>query len=155
STNINIGYGPTLSGDANFRDMAVQFADEITTVNALYLWVDKRLPPAIAQTYTFAIWKSSDNANWVPVQLSTANPPFLSDLYNRFEISFADTQARYVKVVVAPLNRIVTSDPTYQDIFVTELQPYHVVQSSKGGWAASTQATGSGTLRIILGAGFA
>jgi len=52
SAGINIGFGPTLSGDANYRDIGVQFADAITRVNTFYLWVDKRLTPQVAAAFT-------------------------------------------------------------------------------------------------------
>ena len=47
---------------------------------------------------------------------------------NRFEISVPDTQARYLKVVTKPLPVGITTDPTYTDVFVTELTLFSVVQ---------------------------
>jgi hypothetical protein len=127
SAGVNIGFAVSLAGDQNFRDLGVQFADELTTVNALYLWVDRRLPPDVvsAMAPAFAVYKSSDNQNWVPVPI--LGPTAFGLFQNRFEVTIEKTAARYLKIVTRPLPAGVTSDRAFADIFVTELQTFLVV----------------------------
>ena len=50
---------------------------------------------------------------------------------NRFDIPIARTRARYLKVVTRPITTAVTSDPQYNAVLVTELQPFLVVPASE------------------------
>jgi hypothetical protein len=127
SAGINIGFAPATAGDQNFRDMGVQFADELTPVNAFYLWVDKALPSEVVSVLgpAFTVYSSRDNANWVQVPI--VGPVVFGIFQNRFEINFEKTTARYLKVVTRPIPPGVTSDRAYADVFVTELQSYLVV----------------------------
>jgi hypothetical protein len=129
---LNLGFGPSLSGDEAFRDMGVQFADAVTPVNAVWIWVDRPLAGAVAGAITFTAYRSDDNLNWTQVPLAglVAFAPF----NNRFEIPIAETQARYLKVVAKPLAAAVTTDARYRDILVTEMQVYRIVsaESARG-----------------------
>jgi hypothetical protein len=124
SAGIDIGRGPSLVGDAAFRDVGAQFADPATIVNLLCIWVDRALPPSVAAAYTWSAYASDDNVVWRAVAL--AGPVSFASLQNRFEISIQGTQARYLKVVTQPLAPGVTTDPTYNDVFVTELTFFSV-----------------------------
>ncbi len=46
---INLGFAPALAGDQNFRDLGLQFANTVTPVNLLWLWVDRQLPPDVVR----------------------------------------------------------------------------------------------------------
>jgi hypothetical protein len=125
SAGIDIGFGPTLAGDQNFRDVGLVFANVTTDVNALRLWVDRQLPPAVVSTYSFTAWASDDNLSWT--QLPITGAVTFGVFENRFEIPIPRTQARYLKVVTRPLTTAVTTDPQYAAILVTELQSFLVV----------------------------
>ncbi len=120
SAAVDLGYAPTLAGDANRRDMGVQFADQVTPVNLVYVWVDRKLPPEVSVTYTWTAYTSPDNKTWTPVAIT--GPVIFAPFQNRFEIPVAQVQARYLKVVTQPLPAGVTLDAQYANIFVTELQ---------------------------------
>ncbi len=130
TTGINIGFGPSNSGDRNPRDLGVGFADAVTPVNMVYLWVDKPLPVEVVAAFRNSItaWASSDNLRWTQVPL--AGPVVFGAFNARFEIPIPETSARYLKVVTTPLPVGVTNDRVYQDILVTEMQVYRAVSSS-------------------------
>ena len=146
---IDLGFAPALAGDQNFRDLGLQFANTVTPVNLLWLWVDRQLPPDVVRTFTFTAWQSDDNLNWVQVPL--AGPVIFGLFDNRFEIPVVRTQARYVKVVTKPLAPAVTTDPRYADILVTELQGYNVVPANEqppSTWDANGAFNGSARVLI-------
>jgi hypothetical protein len=122
SATVNLGYGPSASGDTAYRDVGVQFSNTVTAVNLLYLWVDKPLPAPVVNGFTWTAYQSDDNLNWTPVAL--AGPVAFGLFQNRFEIPIAPTQARYLKVVTRPLAVGVTTDTQYANVFVTELQAW-------------------------------
>jgi len=129
SAGVDIGFGPSLGGDQNFRDLGVQFPSTTTQVNVLRVWVDRQLPAAIWSTFSFTAWQSQDNVVWTQLPI---NGPVTFDLFeNRFEIPILRTTARYLKVVTKPLSTGVTVDPRYSDIFVTEMQAWLVVPASE------------------------
>ena len=129
SAGIDIGFGPSLAGDQNLRDLGVLFANATTEVNALRLWVDRQLPPAVAAAYAFTAWRSDDNLTWTQVPIT--GPVAFGAFENRFEIPIPRTQARYLKVVTRPLSTSVTVDPQYAAVLVTELQAFLVVPASE------------------------
>jgi hypothetical protein len=124
SATVDIGYAPTIAGDNNRRDLGVQFADLLTSVNSIQVWVDRKLPPEISITYTWAAYRSDDNKIWTPVSIT--GPVVFGAFQNRFEIPVQETQARYLKVVTQPLRAGVTVDPAYANVFVTEAQVFLV-----------------------------
>ena len=149
SAGIDIGFGPALAGDQNFRDMGVLFSNTTTEVNTLWLWVDRQLPPSVASAYAFTAWSSNDNVTWT--QIPVTGPAIFGVFQNRFEIPIARTQARYLKVVTRPLTPAVTVDPQYRAVLVTELQPYLVVPASEA--PRQSQQWGgnfSGSVRLLL-----
>jgi hypothetical protein len=124
SANVNLGYAPTLAGDANLRDLGVQFADLITPVNTIQVWVDRLLPPEISSAYTWAAYQSDDNKTWS--QIAITGPVLFGPFQNRFEIPVVQTQARFLKVVTRPLPAGLSTDPTFANVFVTEMQVFLV-----------------------------
>jgi hypothetical protein len=132
---IDIGFGPTLAGDQNLRDMGVQFPNPTTEVNLVWLWVDRPLPPAVAASYTFTAWVSDDNVIWTQIPLR--GMPVFATFQNRFEIPVARTAARYVKVVTRPLAPSTTVDPQFNAVLVTELQTFLEVPASEAAAQAS------------------
>ncbi len=143
SAGLNIGFGPTLSGDDAYRDLGVQFADVVTPVNAVWVWVDRPLPAAVSGAFAWTAYRSDDNLNWTPVPL--AGPVAFTPFANRFEIPVAQTQARYLKVVVKPLAAAVTTDTRYRDILVAEVQVFLVV-SAESARGRSSNLRGDATL---------
>jgi hypothetical protein len=124
SASVDIGYAPTLAGDDNRRDVGIQFADVITPVNSVQVWVDRKLPPEITITYTWTAYQSDDNKTWVPVSIT--GPVTFGAFQNRFEIPIQQTRGRYLKVVTLPLPAGATVDPGYANVFVTEVQAFLV-----------------------------
>ena len=108
--------------------MGVTFANVTTEVNTLRLWVDRQLPAAIAGRYVFTAWSSEDNVSWTEIPVGAVT---FGVFENRFDIPIARTQARYLKVVTRPITTAVTSDPQYNAVLVTELQPFLVVPASE------------------------
>ena len=114
---INLGL-PPLGGDDRPRNIGLDLGSP-TAVNTLLVWVDRQLPPAIAGTFSWDIYTSSDNLAWVPGQ--TGITAAMGTFETRFEIRFPDLAARYIKVVTRPLARTVPSADQYPDILVTEI----------------------------------
>ncbi len=92
---LDIGYRPAISGDVNPRNMGVQVQDLTTRIDALYVYVDRPLPPTIAAAYAWEAYRSDDNLTWTPVAI-TGTVAF-GTFRNRFEIPLAPTTgSRYV-----------------------------------------------------------
>jgi hypothetical protein len=130
SAGIDIGFGPSLAGDRNPRNIGAQLLDEVTPLNTLHVWVDRQLPPEVVNSMgpTFTAYRSSDNVSWVPVPI--VGPVVFGAFQNRFEVTIAQTQTRYIKVVTTPLAAGVTSDRVFANIFVTEIQTFLVTPAS-------------------------
>jgi hypothetical protein len=130
------------------RDVGIQFADEVTPVNVLWLWIDKQLPATAAATLSFTVWQSRDNQEWTEVKPAVVVPNAFSP---RFEISIPTTSARYLKITTSPLNTAATLDPLYRDVFVTELQAFVSSQvSPPHGWQSATSGTASLSARTRI-----
>jgi hypothetical protein len=120
---INIGTTPP-PGDT-MRNIGVDFFSE-TEVNHIMVWIDRQLPAAIASTYSWEIYTSSDNVTWT-LRQTLSSAPF-GPFDNRFDLQFDTLKARYIKVVTRPLSQVAASQlPTFRNpdrIFVTELQTF-------------------------------
>jgi hypothetical protein len=122
---INIGLPPP-GGDTRPRNIGLDFF-AATELNTLFVWIDRdQLPDGIANSYSWAVYTSSDNLNWtLKTQLAAA--PF-KNLESHFEITFPNVTTRYIKVVVSPLTPAAAgSAPTFPDpdkIFITEIQAF-------------------------------
>jgi hypothetical protein len=88
-------------------------------VNLLTVWIDRDLPPAIANSFSWDVYTSPDNLNWSFRQ--TVFPAVFGPIDRRFEIDFATQTTRFIKVVTQPLNAIVPGAAAFPDIFVTEI----------------------------------
>lgn len=121
SAGINIGLPPLVGGDERERNIGLDFSFP-KEVNTLLLWVDKPLPAAIANSFSWSIYTSTDNTTWS--LLTTVFPAPFGTFENRFEITFSPVTTRYIKVVVKPLSLAVTGASGFPEIFVTELQAF-------------------------------
>lgn len=121
---INIGL-PPVAGDTRERNIGLDFFND-TEVNTIYVWVNRDLPTAISSSFSWTVYTSADNLNWVP--LTTVSAVQFGPFERRFEINFANVTARYIKVVTRPLTQAVAlSVPSFQNpdqIFVTEIQAF-------------------------------
>ncbi|MCA9729235.1 MAG: hypothetical protein KC729_16225, partial [Candidatus Eisenbacteria bacterium] len=88
------------------RNIGVDLAFE-RGVDAIYLYVDRPSGPL-----TWRVFTSVDNLNWAQVSGVTA---FFNAALQRYEISFAQTRTRYLKVVNGGLN-------SAAEVFVTEIE---------------------------------
>jgi hypothetical protein len=146
SAGIDLGFGVT---DQQYRDVGGRFPDTLSRVNALYVWVDRSLPPEISGAFTWLAFASDDNLTWTPLQVT--GPPVFSPFFNRFEILTTAIQARYVKVATRPLLPGVTTDPRYASVFVTEIQFFELTEgSSVPRSVASMNGSFSGALIMRL-----
>jgi len=150
SASLDIGFAPSFSGDNNLRDVGVQFVDALTKVNTIYLWVDRQLPLNVSSRYSFSVYQSDDNGRWTPINVTA--PVVFGIFLNRFEITIAQTQARYLKVVTQPLPATVTTDPRFTNVLVTEIQTYLVQPASalRGQFTSTTQTANATLHRQIL-----
>jgi hypothetical protein len=149
SAALDIGYTPTLAGDANLRDVGVQFGDLLTSVNTVRIWVDRKLTPEVAAAYAWSAYQSDDNRSWVPVPIT--GPVVFGPFQNRFEIPIRETRTRYLKVTTRPLQTGVTTDPAFASVLVTELQVFLETAASalpRDLASSSAQASVSATTQL-------
>jgi len=125
---ISIGQVP-FGGNDKPRNIGLDFFN-VSEVNTLYVWVDRALPPVVSNSFTWAIYTSSDNLNWSLYQ--TVAPAPFGSFENRFEIRFPSVKTRYIKVVVKPLSSgiIPPVGVDVSSIFVTELQAFLSVSAA-------------------------
>lgn len=119
SAGIDIGL-PAPGADDRPRNLGLDLG-EPTTVNTLFVWVDRDLDPGIADSFAWTVYASADGELWDLVVTLAAAPfgPFES----RFDLRFPSVTRRFVKVVVEPLDDGVPFADDWPDIFVTELEP--------------------------------
>jgi hypothetical protein len=137
---IDLGWGASASGDNQPRDLGARFADPLTEVGLLYVYVDRRLPPNLVPDLLWSAYRSDDGENWTEVALAGAVT--FGDFDNRFEIPITATRATYFKVVTRPLTASATTDRQYQNLLVTELQLFRTVVSD-GRSSSTTAVTGT------------
>jgi len=124
---IDIGF-VSLPGDTRPRNLGLDFVVP-TQVNTLYVWVDKKLPPQVSDAYSWEVYTSDDNREWVLRQ--TVSPAPFAPFDNRFEVRFQNVNSRFVKVVTRPLANLPPPtvefpDPgVFRTIPVTELQAFN------------------------------
>lgn len=122
SATVNVGFGPSATGDLDARAVGARFADVVTSVNTIYVWFDRGVVPDVAGALAASVkvYRSDDNRRWTAV--SVVGTPVLSPVENRIEITIVQTQAQFLKATLKPLAVGVTTDPAYRDLFVTEIQ---------------------------------
>jgi len=148
SAAIDLGYAIRAAGDLNYRDIGVQFADILTKVNTLYLWVDRQLTPEVVAGFHFDAYTSDDNVRWTKIGVVSV---LFSGFQNRFEITLPVTAARYLKVVTQPLDPALTIDKRFTNIFVTELQTLLVTPvTSSTGWQDNAREVVNASARIPI-----
>lgn len=150
---LSLGYGASAVGDRANRDIGAQFPNVVTPVDLVYVYVDKSMPESVARNFLWTAYRSDDNqtGDWTPV--GTTGTATFDPLLNRFQIPIARTAARYLKVVTQPLNNGVTTDPTLQEINVTEIQFYSQASAAEARSQARTlnfSETVNGTAKLLL-----
>lgn len=137
SAGLNLGYsGTSPTGERALRDLGAEFADAVTPVNVLYVYVDRTLPDEVAASFTWTVYESENNLDWTQVGGTLVG--LFDPLLNRFEVSIERRSARYLKVVTRPLAPSVAIPVQFADIFVTELQLYLVVPAEEAVGRSST-----------------
>ena len=100
------------------RQIGLDFLNP-TEVNQLLVWVDRELTSTVVSSFSWQVFTSDDNLNWVgPITPSSVS---FGTFQNRFEINFSSVTARYIKVVTTP---ILPGPLVPPNIFVTELQAF-------------------------------
>ena len=124
SAGLNLGLPPP-GGDTRPRNMGLDFLIPPET-NTLYVWVDRELPPEIANAFLWDVYTSETNEAgtvWKRETTVAAAAPF-GPFQNRFEIRLPNVTSRFIKVVTRPLTSIVPRASEFPDIFVTEIQAF-------------------------------
>jgi hypothetical protein len=148
---VNLGLPPP-GGDARLRNMGMDFL-VATEINTLYVSVD-RDAAQVADAFSWRIYTSDDDPsdgiqNWVLRQ--TVSPALYSPTFNRFEIRFTNVNARYVKVVTAPLSPTIPFASSFPTIQVTELQAeVRRPASERAGKLSSTFQNGTVDFRALI-----
>jgi len=130
SAGIDLGAGPAGSTPRTWN-MGLDLFSQ-TEVNVVYVWVDRELPPAVSNAFSWKVYVSSDNLFWT---LADPSPSVRFGLFqNRFELRFPGVTSRFIKVVTETLSPTVPvpfgSDVS--NIFVTELQALRAIPTESG-----------------------
>ena len=144
SAGLDLGRGRSLQGDRTPRNMGLDFFSD-TTVNTLYVWVDRELRGEVASSFSWDVYTSSDNLTWTRVETVPFAP--FDAFENRFVIRFSAVTARFIKVTTRPLSFAVPVPPgtDVENIFVTELQAF-LTQQAPGGRLERTRTSQVGNL---------
>jgi hypothetical protein len=135
---VNIGV-PAIEGNQAPRNIGVDLFEPVD-VNSISVWIDRELPAAIANSFSWDVYVSRENPTngiqtWEPV--ATVAPAPFGPFQNRFRIGFPTTKTRFVKVVVRPLPAAVAAGvPGFADpgrILVTEVQASLKTAAGAGG----------------------
>ena len=121
SAGLNIG--SSTGGNTQRRNIGLDFLTPLQ-VNSLFVWVDTDLSQniAIANSFSWDIYTSSDNLNWT-LHATVPIAPF-GPFLNRFEIDFPTVQTRFIKTVTRPLPTSVLNALNFPNILVTEIQAF-------------------------------
>jgi len=121
SAGLNLG----LNGDeTTLVNMAIDFGFDVD-VDKIYIWVDRRLSPSVANSFSWSIYTSPDNTDTSTWTLqTTVFPAIFGTFDNRFEISFPSINTRFIKVVTRPISPVVPGAAVFPDIFVTEMEAF-------------------------------
>jgi hypothetical protein len=122
SSGIDIGL-PAIGDPTDPRNIGLDMLN-VTEINQLLVWIDRDLSasPAIANSFSWQIWTSSDNLTWT--LFTTISPAPFGPFENRFELNFLNVSTRYIKIVVSPLSSAVPGAAAFPDIFITEVQTF-------------------------------
>jgi hypothetical protein len=128
SAAVNLGFGLAALGDRDAREVGARFADVVTDVNRIHVWLatgatDRAIAPEVGRALALSarVWRSDDNQHWSEVTVAPGDA-FASEVEDRLEIRIPQTRARWLKVTLQPLALGVTTDPVFRDLFVSELQ---------------------------------
>jgi hypothetical protein len=129
SSGINIGW--TDSGNAD-RNIGLDFGLPVS-VDRIRVFVDRNVPATASSTFSWDIYTSDDNTNSSVWTLhATVFPAPFTVFRNRFEISFPEVTARFIKVVVTPLSStFIGTNPDLENIFVTEIDAAVTVTATR------------------------
>lgn len=146
---LDIGTAQSAGTEIDPREIGARFADILTPVNTLYVYVDRQLPAQISASFQWTAWQSDDNLHWA--QIAIPAPIVFGTFLNRFEITIRTTAAHFLKVVVSPLAESVTTDRRFSSILVTELQLYLVTPALRtSGWQAQTRELFNSAARVQI-----
>ena len=144
---LNLGLPPA-GGDTRPRNMGVDLVIP-SEANTLFVWVDRELPPEIANVFSWEIYTSPDNLNWT--LLTTVSLAPFGPFQNRFEIRFPNVTARFIKAVTRPLSLVVPRASEFPDILVAEVQVFQRRPAAEvRGKSVRTTQTGTADIRTRI-----
>ena len=129
SAGINIGSAPV--NQAKFINIGLRFSSA-RDVDEIYVWVDRRLSAAVADSFSWSVYTSPDNTStstWTLV--ATVFPASFGALDNRFDISFPQVNTQFIKVVTTALPSVLDPGNQFTDIFVTEMQAFSTLSGAQ------------------------
>jgi hypothetical protein len=155
SAGVNLGTAASVGPEVAFRDLGAEFQDVLTPVSAVYVYVDRAIPPSLEGLFGWAAYRSDDNQRWTEVCGGGTRPPCLATfnpVLLRFEVQIERTRARFLKIVTRPLPAI-APDPQleFRDVLVTELQFFDLVPAELArGRTSQVSGILSGTNRFVI-----
>jgi len=121
STGIDIGLG---GDELTLTNIGVDLG-ATTQVSEILIWVDRRLTSPVANSFSWSVYTSPDNTDLSTWTLAaTISPAPFGTFENRFQISFASVNTRFIKVVTTPLDPAVPDAASFPNIFVTEMEAF-------------------------------
>lgn len=126
SAGVNLGWTASIEEDRNIGfDFGIPAG-----VQKIYIYVDRNLSAAVSGAFSWAVYTSPDNTDTSSWTLHGVFPASFGTFQNRFEISFPEVTARFIKVVTSPLPSTFIIDPDLENIFVTEIEAFTVTSTA-------------------------
>jgi hypothetical protein len=144
SAGIDLGLPPPAGNDMP-RNIGLDLGVDLP-IDTLRVWIDISLPGSVAASFTWRVYTSDDNDIWTLEH--TLSSVLLAPFEDHFELRFAEIEARYVKVVVEPLEPSVPLAINFPDILVTEVDAFLHDVLDQGPTSVETSVTGQ---RLNLG----
>jgi hypothetical protein len=124
SAGLDIGLG---GDETTLTNIGVDLGFEVA-VDQIYIWVDRSLTSAVADSFSWDVYTSPDNTNSSTWTLTaTVFPADFGIFENRFKIPFTQVNTRFIKVVTTPISPTVPDSANFPNIFVTEMQAFVTV----------------------------
>jgi hypothetical protein len=142
-TGINLGLQP---GDDRRRNFGFDLGVPLR-VNVFRVWVDREIRPETVPAFFWEVWTSDDNDLWTFRRAVGAAPFGVFD--NRFELEFEAVTARYVKLVVRPLDATDPFASEYPVIQVTELEAFERLPPGEN-FSSLSRSSDRATLNLRL-----
>jgi len=107
----------------NTDDENLGLETDYRELNLIYVYTLDDVPGSWVGQFKWKLYKSEDGNNW---SLVSSSPSFgYNHSMKRFEVNFPTVSAKYVKLYVA-------KNPGSGNVYVTEMEAYHEIQTGQG-----------------------